>query len=161
MMNTNLLKNNNKLMLIYATIIVSSTFLIGASISSSINAQTPEKITISESSTSFEPLTLDPTSNQLKVIVGYEVNDPELVNTQINGVMEVTAPNGTLVKTSSYGATGFTLQGETGNVQFATSFKDLNLNPATALIVLTDLNKTDPLSNAISLEVSLNNTAAG
>jgi hypothetical protein len=155
----NLLKNDKKLMLIYATIIVSSTFLIGTSISSSINAQTQDKITISENAADFAPLTLDPTTNQLKVIVGYVVKDPELVNTQINGVMKVNATNGTLVKTSSYGATGFTLQGETGNVQFASSFKDQNLQQVTANIILMDLNKTLPLSNALSLEVPLNSTA--
>ncbi len=144
------------LALISATIIVSSILLLGANTLSNINAQSAEEINISVDSTNFAPLTLDPNSNQLKVIVAYETVDPQLVNTKINGVMEVIAENGTLVKISSF-PNGFDLA-ENGRIQFASSFTDDSMQSATANIVLMDLNKTDVLSNAVTTEVALNQT---
>jgi hypothetical protein len=142
--------------LVSATIIVSSILLLGANTLSNINAQSAEEINISVDSTNFAPLTLDPNSNQLKVIVAYETVDPQLVNTKINGVMEVNAENGTLVKISSF-PNGFDLA-ESGRIQFATSFTDDAMQSATANIVLMDLNKTDVLSNLVTTEVTLNQT---
>jgi hypothetical protein len=144
-------------MLISATIIVGTVFLLGPNTLNSINAQSAEKITISVDSSDYAPLTLDPNANQLKVIIGYETKDPQLVNTKINGVMKVTAENGTLVKTSSF-PNGFDLT-ESGRIQFATSFSDDSLTKVKADIQLTDLNKTSVLSNAVTTEVSLNQTS--
>jgi hypothetical protein len=153
----NLSRDAKKLMLISATIIVSSVFLLGTNALNSINAQTTEKITINVDSSDYAPLTLDPNANQLKVIVGYETKDPQLVNTKINGVMKVTAENGTLVKTSSF-PNGFDLT-DSGRIQFASSFSDDSLTKVKADIQLTDLNKTTVLSNAVTTEVSLNRTS--
>ncbi len=153
----NLSRCDKNLMLISATIIVSTIFLLGASTLSNINAQSADKINISVDSADYAPLTLDPNANQLKIIVSYETVDPQLVNTKINGVMEVIAENGTLVKTSSF-PNGFDLA-ESGRIQFASSFTDDAMQSATANIVLMDLNKTSVLSNAVTTDVSLNQTS--
>ena len=79
------------------------------------------QITIAASSTQFSPLT-KAVYNQLKVIVNYETKDVSLINTRINGVMQVSLSNGSLVKMSSF-PNGFIVN-QTGTIQFATSFAD-------------------------------------
>jgi hypothetical protein len=140
-----------------ATIIVGSIFLLGTIALSNIHAQSTEMVTISVDSATYAPLTNVPDANQLKVIVAYQTVDPQLVNTKINGVMEVLAENGTLVKTSSFPA-GFDLT-ESGRIQFASSFTDPAMQTATANIVLMDLNKTSVLSNAVTTNVTLAQTS--
>ena len=152
-MSINLSSYNKKLILVSATIIVGSIFLLGTITLSNINAQSTERVTISIDSANYAPLTNVPGANQLKVIVAYQTLDPQLVNTNINGVMEVLAENGTLVKTSSFPA-GFSLT-ESGRIQFASSFTDPTMQAATANIVLMDLNKTSVLSNAVTTNVTL------
>jgi hypothetical protein len=100
------------------------------------------------------PLT-NATHNQLKVIVHYQTNEISLVNTRINGVMQVSLSNGSLVRTSSF-PNGF-IVGKSGAIQFATSFADKTIQNVKANIVLTDLTKTNPLSNAITINAALNN----
>ncbi len=114
---------------------------------------TANKITITSSSVQFLPLT-NATYNQLKVIVHYQTNDVSLVNTKINGIMRVSLPNGSLVKTSSF-PNGFIVN-QSGTIQFATSFADKTIQNVKADIVLTDLNKMTPLSNILTTNVSYN-----
>ena len=140
-----------------ATIIAGSIFLLGTITLSNINAQSAEKVTIAVDSATYGPLTNAPGANQLKVIIAYQTLDPQLTNTKINGVMEVLAENGTLVKTSSFPA-GFNLA-ESGRIQFATSFTDPTMQTATANLVLMDLNKTSVLSNALTTNVTLGETS--
>jgi hypothetical protein len=149
----NLSRYNKKLILMSATLIVGTIFLLGTITLSNINAQSAERVTISVDSATYGPLTNVPDANQLKVIVAYQTVDPQLVNTKINGVMEVLAGNGSLVKTSSFPA-GFDLT-ESGRIQFASSFTDPNMQTATANIVLMDLNKTSVISNAVTTNVTL------
>ena len=59
------------------------------------------KIAITYNSAQFLPLT-NATHNQLKVIIHYQTNDISLINTKINGVMQVFLSNGSLVRTSSF-----------------------------------------------------------
>ena len=77
--------------------------------------QTANKITITPSSAQFLPLT-NATYNQLKVIVHYQTNDASLVNTKINGEMQVYLPSGSLVRTSSF-LNGFIVN-QSGTIQF-------------------------------------------
>ena len=75
------------------------------------------------------------------------------MDSTINGKMEVFAPNGTLIKTSSY-PNGFTIT-DGGIIQFATSFADPALTNVKTNVTLTDLNKTETLSNTLSSDVAL------
>ncbi len=115
------------------------------------------KITIALSSAQLSPLT-NPTYNQLKIITNYNTNDASLLNTQINGILKVSLLNGTIVKTSSF-PNGFILN-QTGSIQFATSFTDKSIQNVTAQVVLTDLSKTNALSNTITTNVYFNNLTA-
>jgi hypothetical protein len=113
------------------------------------------QITIAVGYTIFSPLT-KAAYNQLKVIVNYEIKDVSLINTRINGVMQVSLSNGSLVRMSSF-PNGFIVN-QTGTIQFATSFADKSIQNVKADIILTGLDKSTPLSNIITTNVALNNT---
>lgn len=115
------------------------------------------KITITAKSAQFLPLT-NFTYNQLKVIVNYQVNDISLVNTKLNGVMQIYFSNGTLIKTSSF-PNGFVIN-KSGMVQFATSFADKSLLNLKYAVVLTDLVKSKPLSNIVTKTISFKSNQA-
>ncbi len=119
-------------------------------------AITANKIAIIPSSAQFSPLT-NVTCNQLKVIVHYDTKDLSLLNTRINGLMQVTLSNGTLIRTSSF--PNGSLIGQSGTIQFATSFTDNAIHNVKAVIILTALDKITPLSNIITINVTLNNTS--
>lgn len=131
------------------------------SISNRVYAQqslvSANKIAITYNSAQFLPLT-NATHNQLKVIIHYQTNDISLINTKINGVMQVFLSNGSLVRTSSF-PNGFIVN-QSGTIQFATSFANKSIQNVKANIVLTDLNKITPFSNMITTNVSFNSSRA-
>jgi hypothetical protein len=146
-------------MLITATLLAATSYLLyGTSIFNTIFAQSEdtspagvEKVTITLNSATFTPLT-DPTKHQVKVLVDYVAKDTSLINAPVNGVMDVYAPNGSRIKTSSY-SNGFNIM-DSGTIQFATTFTDPTLQVVRTDIVLTDLNKTDSISNLVTTNVS-------
>ena len=152
----NFSRNYKNLILISAAIVVSSALFFGASILSNTYAQSLDKITITLNSVNFAPMT-DKTKNQVKAVVHYNTNDPTLVNAKINGAMEVFAPNGTKVKTSTAGG-GFILAGPSNNIQFASTFTDPAMTSVKVDVVLKDANKTQDLSNHVTGDATLNAT---
>jgi hypothetical protein len=68
--------------------------------------------------------------------------------------MEVHAPNGTLIKTTSIGS-GFALQSDGGEQVLRTTIHDKSLQSVSIKIVLTNLSKKTPLSNAITDDLKL------
>lgn len=150
---SNSLANHKRIVLLSATLFAATLLLFGAYSFNGINAQSLEKITIGLNSATFGPLTSNPSVNQVKLLVDYQTKDLSLVDSTINGKMEVFAPNGTLIKTSSY-PNGFTIT-DGGIIQFATSFGDPALTSVKTNVTLTDLNKTETLSNTLSSDVAL------
>ena len=150
---SNSFTNHKRIVLLSATLFTATLLLFGAYSFNGINAQSLEKITIGLNSATFGPLTSNPSANQVKLLVDYQTKDLSLVDSTINGVMEVFAPNGSLIKTSSY-PNGFTIT-DAGIIQFATSFADPSLTSVTTNVTLTDLNKTETLSNTLTSDVAL------
>jgi hypothetical protein len=146
------LKNHKSIVMLSATLFATTVLLFGAYSSNGINAQSLEKITIVLNSATFGPLTSNPSVNQVKVLVDYQAKDLSMVHSTINGVMHVFAPNGSQIKTSSY-PNGFTIT-ESGIIQFATSFSDPALTNVKVNVTLTDLNKTETISNTVSADVA-------
>jgi hypothetical protein len=68
--------------------------------------------------------------------------------------MEVYAPNGTLIRTTSIGS-GFTLQSAGGEQALRTTINDESLQSVSIKVVFTDLSKKIPLSNAITDDLKL------
>lgn len=116
-------------------------------------AQNSERISISVSNSSFVPLT-NTDANQVRVGVEYTIEDESIENEMINAVMKVYAPNGSLIRTTSI-PSGFTAQGDGGVEVLKTTFLDMSMQSILANITLTDLTKKVPVSNAITVNLDL------
>ena len=93
---------------------------------------------------------------QVKFTATYSVLDSDTVGKQINGLMQISTDNGTLIKTTSI-PNGFKAD-KTGFQQFVTSLAPTSSDTITATVLFTDLNKTAPLSNSINRDLVLNRT---
>lgn len=111
-----------------------------------------DKITIQLDSVKFAPLT-DSNSNQLKILVDYQTNDPSFVNTPMKGIMKVYLHDGTPLKTSSI-QKGY-IVGQSGTIQFATSFADKTIQKVKADVYLTDIQGSEKISNTLTIDASL------
>lgn len=116
-------------------------------------AQNSERISISVGNSSFVPLT-NTDANQVRVGVEYTIEDESIENEMINAVMKVYAPNGSLIRTTSI-PSGFTAQGDGGVEVLKTTFLDMSMQSILANITLTDLTKKVPVSNAITVNLDL------
>ncbi len=116
-------------------------------------AQNKQGIVISIANSSYVPLT-NTDANQVRVNVKYTIEDESLKNKKLNAVMKVTAPNGTLIRTTSIPG-GFTAKSDGGIEALKTTFQDKLMEKVSANITVTDLTKKTPLSNAITLSLDL------
>ena len=94
--------------------------------------------------------------HQVKFTATYSVLDSDMVGKQINGMMQISTDNGTVVKTTSI-PNGFKAD-KTGFQQFVTSLPTTSTKSITAVVLLSDLNKTSALSNSINRDLTLNKT---
>jgi hypothetical protein len=111
-----------------------------------------QEITLTLHNSSFGSLSSG-SGNQASVFASYELNDNSIAGQTINAVMEVYAPNGTLIRTSSY-TNGFIAQSSGGVEGLETTIRDPTLQSVTANVTFRNLDKTAILSN--DLRVSLN-----
>ena len=119
-------------------------------------AQNTQGITISAGNSSFVPLT-NTEANQVRVNVQYTVEDESLENELINAMMFVFAPNGTLLKQTSF-PNGFTAQSEGGTETLKTTFRDKSLTSVSANVTFTDLARTKSISNVLTVNLELEQT---
>lgn len=115
-------------------------------------AEHGQEITLTLHNSSFGSLTSGG-GNQVSVFADYVLNDNLIAGQTINAVMEVYAPNGTLIRTSSY-PDGFVAQSTGGIGGLETTINDPMVQSVRANITFRDLDKTQMLSN--NLEVNLN-----
>jgi hypothetical protein len=106
----------------------------------------------------FTPLTNSP-GNQVKLQVNYSALDPAETNTPMNAVMEIYAANQSLIRTTSFPQP--MLLNESGVIQLATTLEDETLNNVTARTMLTDGEKTSPISNMLETRLLLGQHIAG
>jgi hypothetical protein len=92
--------------------------------------------------------------NQVSVFVNYQLNDNSISGRSINAVMEVYAPNGTLIRTSSY-PNGFIAQSSGGVEGLETTIRDPGIQSVVANVTFRDLNKTAILSNGLRVNLDL------
>lgn len=92
-------------------------------------------------------------ADQVKFTTTYSVSDSDTVGRQINGIMQISTDNGTLIKTTSI-PNGFKAD-KTGFQQFVTSLPATSPKTITATVLFTDLNKTSALSNSIIKDLAL------
>src|SRR5215207_5365824 len=111
-----------------------------------------QEITLTLYNSSFGSLTSGG-GNQVSIFANYKLNDNSIAGQTINAVMEVYAPNGTLIRTSSY-PSGFVAQSSGGVEGLETTIKDPTLQSVTANVTFRNADKTEALSN--NLRVNLN-----
>jgi hypothetical protein len=92
--------------------------------------------------------------NQVSVFANYQINDNSISGHSINAVMEIYAPNGTLIRTSSY-PNGFIAQGSGGVEGLETTIRDPGIQGVLANVTFRDSNKTAILSNALRVNLDL------
>src|SRR5215210_582900 len=111
-----------------------------------------QETTIELHNSSFVSLTSGG-GNQISAFASYELNDNSIAGQTINAVMEVYAPNGTLIRTSSY-PNGFIAQSAGGIEGLETTIRDPTVQSVTVNVTFRNLDKTTMLSN--DLRVNLN-----
>ncbi|MDP9306264.1 MAG: hypothetical protein M3O68_07970 [Thermoproteota archaeon] len=119
-------------------------------------AQNSQGIVISLGNSSFVTLT-NTDANQVRVNVKYTIEDESLKNKMINAVMAVFAPNGSLLRTTSF-PSGFTAESDGGVQSLKTTFRDMSLQSVIANITFTDLTKSRALSNILTVNLDLKDT---
>ena len=102
----------------------------------------------------FVPLTSNNQTHQVKIVVNYSVMDPSIVNQNMNAIMHVYIPNGTLIKSSSF-AHGFIINATTGQSKLATTITDNTVKNIKADVIFTDAAKMANLSNPLSVNLTL------
>ena len=122
-----------------------------------ISADHGQEVSIMLDSAQFIPLTIGE-GNQVNIVLNYKVNDPSLINSQINSVMKVYWPNRTLFKTSS-SPEGFIVN-ETGTQRHATTITNSKLVDPTAVVQFTNLAKIVPISNPVQIRLNLHQPSA-
>ncbi len=155
----------SKLLLISAAILVTLTLysLFAAILRDSPTSGIPvfadhgQEIILTLHNSSFGSLTSGG-GNQVSVFANYQLNDNSISGQSINAVMEVYAPNGTLIRTSSY-PNGFIAQGSGGVEGLETTIRDPGIRSVVANVTFRDLNKTAILTN--DLRVNLDLAAVG
>jgi hypothetical protein len=113
------------------------------------NGQTLEKMTIDLFEAQFIPIS--DTTDNLDILVNYTTIDPSLVGSRINAVMFVYSPDGTLLKTKSF-QDGFSIT-ESGTIFMSAHFTDQPFSTLTVNVTLTDLAKTETISNTDTISV--------
>ncbi len=97
--------------------------------------------------------------NQVKVLLKPLITNDTIgsnnnnSNKSMNAVMKVYSTNGTLLKTSSF-PSGFNYNGSE-SVKLATNIVDKSIETVTAVVQLTNLEKTQQLSDLITIKLSL------
>jgi hypothetical protein len=112
----------------------------------------PKSISLGLAAAHYIPLTVDP-GNQVKLLVDYNVSNPDVIGKPINAIMEVYATNETLVRTSSFPSPITT--NETGTIQLATTFNDDALKNVTAVVTFTDPSKESNISEPLRAPLTL------
>ena len=120
-------------------------------------AQNSQGIVISLGNSRLVTLT-NTEANQVRVNVKYTIEDESLKNKMINAVMAVFAPNGSLLRTTSF-PTGFTAASDS-RVQITKDYFPGHVaGKCDSLITFTDLlTKSRALSNILTVNLDLKDT---
>lgn len=94
--------------------------------------------------------------NQIKIVLTFLQNNndlDEITNKSINAIMKVYSTNGTLLKTSSF-PKGF-IYNSSEPIQLATNIVNGSITTVNTIVQLTNLEKTQPISNPITINLTL------
>ena len=110
--------------------------------------------TISVNSAVALPLTTAD-GNQVKVIINYDIEDESLLGQRVNAIMGIyDRNNGSLIKLTSF-PNGFILNNTEGSTHLATSLTDPVLQNISAVVTLTNADKSEKYSNDVRADLDL------
>jgi len=110
--------------------------------------------TISINQANALPLTTTE-GNQVKVIINYSMGDKSVVGQRINAIMGIyDRETDSLLKLSSF-PNGFIINNTEGTTQLATTLTDLNIKNISAIITLTNAEKSEKYSNDVRADLNL------
>jgi hypothetical protein len=93
--------------------------------------------------------------NQVKVIINYSMGDKSVVGQRINAIMGIyDRETDSLLKLSSF-PNGFIINNTEGTTQLATTLTDLNIKNISAIITLTNAEKSEKYSNDARADLNL------
>lgn len=93
--------------------------------------------------------------NQVKVIINYDIEDESLLGQRINAIMGIyDRNNGSLIKLSSF-PNGFILNNTEGSTHLATSLTDPVIQNISAIVTLTNADKSEKYSNDVRADLDL------
>jgi hypothetical protein len=93
--------------------------------------------------------------NQVKVVVNYELEDESLLGQRVNAIMGIYDRNtGSLLKLSSF-PNGFILNNTKGTTQLATTLTDNILQNVSAIVTLTNADKSEKYTNDVRADLDL------
>ena len=98
-------------------------------------------------------------NNQVKVLLNYTFTNNSLIGTNGNAVLKIYATNERLLKTSSF-PSGFIFK-NIDTKQLSTNIPFKSGENITAVISLTNQNKTIPLSNSLKIPLTLGKSLTG
>jgi hypothetical protein len=135
-------------------IIVSLTIIGFLLIVSGEELLAQQRGTISIDSAVALPLTTAE-GNQVRVIVNYSIDDESLIGQRINAIMGIyDRNNGSLVKLSSF-PNGFVINNTEGTTQLATSLLDPKIQNISAIVTLTNADKSEKYTNDVRADLNL------
>jgi hypothetical protein len=110
--------------------------------------------TISINQANALPLTTTE-GNQVKVIINYNIEDKSVVGQRINAIMGIyDRETGSLLKLSSF-PNGFIINNTEGTTQLATTLTDLDIKNISAIVTLTNEEKSEKYSNDVRADLDL------
>ncbi len=88
-------------------------------------------------------------------MVNYDIKDQSLVGQRLNAIMGIyDRQNGTLIKLSSF-PNGFILNNTNGTTQLATTLTDPKIQNISAIVTLTNSDKTEKYTNDARADLDL------
>ena len=93
--------------------------------------------------------------NQVRVVVNYELRDESLLGQRVNAIMGIyDRQTGSLIKLSSF-PNGFILNNTKGTTQLATTLTDNVLQNISAIVTLTNADKSEKYTNDVRADLDL------
>ena len=136
-------------------ILILSALCVSLAVQGSAFGYTGEKIALNLTNAEFVPQN-DTGDYQIKLNVSYTVSDPAIIGQKLNAVMKIHSSDGSVIKTSSFPA-GF-IANSTGAAEMLTNIPKSVAQNITTETVLTDLNKTNVLSNTVETPPHIDTT---
>ena len=88
-------------------------------------------------------------------MVNYDIKDQSFVGQRLNAIMGIyDRQNGTLIKLSSF-TNGFILNNTNGTTQLATTLTDPKIQNISAIVTLTNSDKTEKYTNDVRADLDL------